>query len=241
MIVLCTPIYTNVTPQFLSSVLQLQLLFINKNIPFQYIFLSNDSLIPRARNKLCKYFLDIPNATYLLFIDSDIEFNPNDIIRLYLANKDIIGIAYAFKKLYNDKTIGVYNLLENSTPSNTGCTVSNRDSRVSQQANCTNDDKEINEAFEIGTGIMLIKRFVFLKMIESNPDDYILLDNPEDVGKSINERKYYRFFDTLINNNRYLSEDYMFCQKWRNLNGKIYLLKNTMTIHHGTFGYLLKN
>jgi hypothetical protein len=239
MIVLCTPIYTNVTPQFLSSVLQLQLLFINNNIPFQYIFLSNDSLITRARNKLCKYFLDIPNATYLLFIDSDIEFNPNDIIRLYLADKDIIGIAYAFKKLYNDKTIGVYNLLENSIASNTGCTVQ-EDSRASNTG-YTNDDKEIIEAFEIGTGIMLIKRFVFLKMIESNPDDYILLDNPEDVGKSINERKYYRFFDTLINNNRYLSEDYMFCQKWRNLNGKIYLLKNTMTIHHGTFGYLLKN
>lgn len=219
MIVLCTPIYTNVTPQFFSSVLQLQLLFINKNIPFQYIFLSNDSLIPRARNKLCKYFLDIPNGMHLLFIDSDIEFNPNDIIRLYLANKDIIGIAYAFKKLYNDKTIGVYNLLENST----------------------NEDKEINEAFEIGTGIMLIKRSVLLKMIESDPNDYILLDNPEDVGKPINERKYYRFFDTQINNNRYLSEDYMFCQKWRNLDGKIYLLKNTTTIHHGTFGYLLKN
>jgi hypothetical protein len=219
MIVLCTPIYTNVTPQFFSSVLQLQLLFINKNIPFQYIFLSNDSLIPRARNKLCKYFLDIPNAMHLLFIDSDIEFNPNDIIRLYLANKDIIGIAYALKKLYNDKTIGVYNLLENST----------------------NEDKEINEAFEIGTGIMLIKRSVLIKMIESDPDDYILLDNPEDVGKPINERKYYRFFDTQINNNRYLSEDYMFCQKWRNLDGKIYLLKNTTTIHHGTFGYLLKN
>ena len=97
---------------------------------------------------------------HLLFIDSDIEFNPNDIIRLYLANKDIIGIAYAFKKLYNDKTIGVYNLLENST----------------------NEDKEINEAFEIGTGIMLIKRSVLLKMIESDPNDYILLDNPEDVG-----------------------------------------------------------
>ena len=232
MIVLCTPIYTNVTPQFLSSVLQLQLLFINKNIPFQYIFLSNDSLIPRARNKLCKYFLDIPNATYLLFIDSDIEFNPNDIIRLYLANKDIIGIPYAFKKLYNDKTIGVYNLLENSTVSG--------DSRASYIGS-SNDDKEINEAFEIGTGIMLIKRSVLLKMIESDPDDYILLDNPEDVGKPINERKYYRFFDTLINDNRYLSEDYMFCQKWRNLNGKIYLLKNTITIHHGSFGYLLKN
>ena len=219
MIVLCTPIYMNVTPQFFASVLQLQQLFINKNIPFQYIFLTNDSLIPRARNKLCKYFLDIPNATHLLFIDSDIEFNPNDIIRLYLANKDVIGMAYAFKKLYNDKTMGVYNLLENST----------------------NNDKEIEEALEIGTGIMLIKIHVLLKMIESEPENYILLDNPEDVNKPINERKYYRFFDTQFNNNRYLSEDYMFCQKWRSLNGKIYLLKNTTTIHHGTFGYLFKN
>lgn len=239
MIVLCTPIYTNVTPQFLSSVLQLQLLFINNNIPFQYIFLSNESLIPRARNKLCKYFLDIPNATYLLFIDSDIEFNPNDIIRLYLANKDIIGIAYAFKKLYNDKTIGVYNLLENSTVSESGCTV--QEDSIASNTGYTNDNKEISEALEIGTGIMLIKKSVLLKMIESNPDDYILFDNPEDVEKTINERKYYRFFDTQINNNRYLSEDYMFCQKWRNLNGKIYLLKNTTTIHHGTFGYLFNN
>jgi len=219
MIVLCTPIYMNVTPQFFASVLQLQQLFINKNIPFQYIFLTNDSLIPRARNKLCKYFLDTPNATHLLFIDSDIEFNPNDIIRLYLANKDVIGMAYAFKKLYNDKTMGVYNLLENST----------------------NNNKEIEEALEIGTGIMLIKIHVLLKMIESEPENYILLDNPEDVNKPINERKYYRFFDTQFNNNRYLSEDYMFCQKWRSLNGKIYLLKNTTTIHHGTFGYLFKN
>jgi len=219
MIVLCTPIYMNVTPQFFSSVLQLQQLLINNNIPFQYIFLTNDSLIPRARNKLCKYFLDIPSATYLLFIDSDIEFNPNDIIRLYLANKDVIGIGYALKKLYNDKTIGVYNLLENST----------------------NDNEEIEEALEIGTGIMLINRHVLTKMIESEPENYILLDNPEDVNKPINERKYYRFFDTQFNNNRYLSEDYMFCQKWRRLNGKIYLLKNTSTIHHGTFGYLFNN
>jgi hypothetical protein len=217
MIVLCTPIYLNVTPHFLSSVLQLQQILINNNIPFEYRFLTNDSLIPRARNKLCKYFLDIPNATHLLFIDSDIEFNPNDIVRLYLANKDVIGIAYALKKIYNDKTIGVYNLLEKEN----------------------NDD--FDEALEIGTGLMLIKRHVLEKMIESEPDNFILLDTPEDINKTIDKRKYYRFFDTQFDNNRYLSEDYMFCQRWRKANGKIYLLKNTTTIHHGTFGYLFKN
>jgi hypothetical protein len=221
MIVLCTPIYLNVTPQFFSSVLQLQQLLINNNIPFEYRFLTNDSLIPRARNKLCKYFLDIPNATHLLFIDSDIEFNPNDIYRLYLDNKDVIGIAYALKKIYNDKTVGVYNLLENGKE----------------------EHYHLDEALEIGTGLMLIKRHVLEKMIESEPYNYILLDTPEDINKTIDERKYYRFFDTQFDtiSNRYLSEDYMFCQKWRKLNGKIYLLKNTATIHHGTFGYLFKN
>jgi hypothetical protein len=217
MIVLCTPIYLNVTPQFLSSVLQLQQMLINSNILFEYRFLTNDSLIPRARNKLCKYFLDIPNATHLLFIDSDIEFNPTDIMRLYLANKDIIGIPYALKKIYNNKTIGVYNLLEKE------------------------DKDDLDEALEIGTGLMLIKRHVLEKMIELEPENYILLDTPEDINKTIDERKYYRFFDTQFDNNRYLSEDYMFCQRWRKANGKIYLLKNTTTVHHGTFGYLFKN
>jgi len=223
MIVLCTPIYLNVTPQFFSSVLQLQQLFIANNIPFEYRFLTNDSLIPRARNKLCKHFLDIPNATHLLFIDSDVEFDPNDIYRLYLHDKDVIGIAYALKKIYNDKTVGVFNLLEND--------------------NCEANNDKLDEALEIGTGLMLIKRHVLEKMIEIEPYNYILLDTPDDINKTIDERKYYRFFDTQFDviTNRYLSEDYMFCQKWRNLNGKIYLLKNTMTVHHGTFGYLLKN
>lgn len=61
------------------------------------------------------------------------------------------------------------------------------------------------------------------------------------LKKQLMKENIIDFFDTQINNNRYLSEDYMFCQKWRNLNGKIYLLKNTTTIHHGTFGYLFNN
>ena len=64
------------------------------DIRFFYLF--NESLITRARNYLVDEFLRSP-YTHLMFIDSDIHFNPNDVLTLAALDKDIIGAPYPKK------------------------------------------------------------------------------------------------------------------------------------------------
>jgi hypothetical protein len=61
-------------------------------------YLHGDSLVTRARNKIVKRFLE-SKMQFLLFIDSDILFDPKQIIRLRSHDKFIVGGAYLKKKL----------------------------------------------------------------------------------------------------------------------------------------------
>ena len=59
-------------------------------------------------------------------------------------------------------------------------------------------------------------------------------------------RSIHAYFDTVIDtkesivgggSDRYLSEDYMFCQMWRKMGGKIYLCPWMKTQHIGTYAF----
>lgn len=235
MIFLATPMYGgNATAGFVTSCMQLQQVVDKLNVPFTFSFLVGESLITRARNKLCHMFLSQPAATHLLFIDADIQFNPMDVIRMINANKDVVGCSYACKTLLWDRVAeaakeGVYDPNALKLAGMSG--VYNKVIVDSEGSD------EVEEVYEIGTGMMLIKREVFQKMIDTNPDDWILSDDPVDIRKPVEERKYFRFFDTATIDNRYYSEDYMFCKMWRELGGKVHLLKNTMTRHWGGYAF----
>ena len=69
------------------------------DIKFFYLF--NESLITRARNYLVDEFLR-SGYTHLMFIDSDVSFNPNDVLSLAAisdpeSDMDIVCGAYPKK------------------------------------------------------------------------------------------------------------------------------------------------
>jgi hypothetical protein len=72
-------------------------------IETKFSFLFNESLITRARNYLVDEFLR-SGYTHMMFIDSDIHFNPQDIIALLALDKDVVGGPYP-KKSINWKNI----------------------------------------------------------------------------------------------------------------------------------------
>jgi hypothetical protein len=64
-----------------------------------------DALITRARANLVTLFLDDPEteATHLLFVDADIGFEPEQVVRLISCGADVVAGIYPIKRLNWDK------------------------------------------------------------------------------------------------------------------------------------------
>ena len=101
------------------------------------------------------------------------------------------------------------------------------------------------EVLEIGTGFMLVNRDVYAKMQDAYP---MIRYKPDHVGQANfdGSRYIHAFFDTVIDtkdsitgggSDRYLSEDYMFCQMWRKIGGTIHLCPWMKTDHIGTYHF----
>ena len=237
-IFVATPMYGGMNHGlYAKSCLDLQALCIQYGVNIKFSFLFNESLITRARNYLVDEYLHRSDCTHLLFIDSDIQFNPNDIVRMIEADKDIICGIYP-KKEINWQT--VRNAINNGVPddqlkNHTGVFVANLVNYQENQRVAVNEPVEI---WNGGTGMMLIKREVFEKLAdkvpEYNNDMYVAVDT-ERKPKVIKE-----FFATSIDKtsgNRLLSEDYHFCKIAREIGIKIWAAPWVNLKHNGTYNF----
>lgn len=176
-------------------------------------FLSNESLIPRGRNTIAWHFLSHHDATHLLFIDADIRFRVKDIMKMIETDLSLIIGPTPLKGL-NWENIRKAAL--------------NNEPNLSQfsgyfSVNLLPNHKMVdsNVPFEIehgATALMLIKREVFEQLIPYT--DYYV-----NGGHSIPQNaKVYNFFQVNIEKNKQhlLSEDYFFCQSYRNIGGKVW-------------------
>jgi len=107
-------------------------------ISHQFYTLTNESAVHRARNQCAKAFLST-NYERLMFIDSDIEFNAEDVGKLWAMDADIAVGAYSMKKMGAKKAAWV-----------NGELIGDLDNLPSPL--------EVDYA---GTGFMMIKRNVF--------------------------------------------------------------------------------
>ena len=232
-----TPMYGGMNHGlFMKSCLDLQAMMNHYKIETKFSFLFNESLITRARNYLTDEFLR-SEFTHLLFIDSDIHFNPQDVIALLALDKDIVGAPYP-KKSMNWGNIAT------AARNHPDLDPKELEKLVGEYVfNVVKGTKQFQvteplEVMEIGTGFMMVKREVFSKFAEAYPK---LRYKPDHVGQAHfdGSRYIHAYFDTVIDNEseRYLSEDYMFCQWWRNIGGKIYLCPWMKTQHIGTYAF----
>lgn len=240
-IFIATPMYGGqAAGLYIKSILDLQALLNHYGIENRFSFLFNESLITRARNYLADEFLR-SGYTHLLFIDSDIEFNPMDVVAMLHFDKDIIGGPYPKKTIkwtnidraYERAALEKKRINPEALELITGEYVFNvvpgtKDFKVS----------ELVEVMEIGTGFMMIKRDVFNRFMEEYPH---LRYKPDHTGKPNfdGSRYIHAFFDTVIDpkSHRYLSEDYFFCQYAREIGYQIWYCPWMQTTHVGTFGF----
>ena len=236
-----TPMYGGMCAgMYTRSIADLTGLAVRHGIELRHYFLFNESLITRARNYCCDEFLR-SDCTHMMFIDSDIGFNAQDILAMLALQSDdseydVLAGPYPKKciswekiKVAVDKGIADEdpNVLEKFV----GDYVFNP-ANGSGQLSLT----EPGEVLETGTGFMMIRRKAFELYNKAYPEQ---LYKPDHVRTAHfdGSREIMAYFDCIIDpeSKRYLSEDYMFCQHLRKAGGKIWLCPWIRTQHVGSY------
>lgn len=240
-----TPMYGGMcNGVFCRSIADLTALCTANGIQIMMYYLFNESLITRARNYVCDEFLRSP-ATHLLFLDSDIGFNPQDVLAMLALQDhekddeyDVLCCPYPKKciswekiKLAVDK--GFADKDPNELTKFVGDYVFNPVS--GNNSFPVNRPAEISEG---GTGYMMIRRKTFEKFMEAYPDKTYLPDHVRTEAFD-GHREIGLYFDCAVDpvTRRYLSEDYNFCQMVRKAGMHIWLLPWVASVHHGSMGF----
>lgn len=196
------------------------------------LFALNESLITKTRNLLVHSFLS-SDCTHLLFIDSDIGFNAQQLIQLMKTNEDVVCGVYPKKNI---------NWLKVSSLSNAGLSAHNILRKSLDYLFLPTSDQAVpkdNGLLEIkaaGTGMMMISRNAFEKLSDK-VESFKLessLQNVSGEGELIKE-----YFKSSIDKQTsvYLHEDFTFCAMCRDAGIKIYTAMWMTLTHSGSFVY----
>ena len=190
--------------------------------------LGGDALIARARSTLVADFMDSPEASHLLFIDADIAFAPDQVKRLLEADKEFAAAFYPMKlvdwtRLPQRCVAGEG--LETAGLSYVG-TLCQGEALVVEGGFAT--------AVYAGGGFQLVCRSVLERMFAAYPATRFTATHAYPAPPSASPHLY-ALFESMIDpeSGAYVSEDYAFCQRWRDLGGAIWLDLASRLTHTG--------
>ncbi len=239
---IATPMYGGMcSGEYTSSCLKLAILCVRYGIECYFSYLYNESLVTRARNYLADEFLR-SDCTHMMFIDSDIGFDPNDVIMLLAlcepdSDKEVICGPYPKKNISWEKIKmaveqGKADADPNALENYIGDYVLN-----TLDAKGFPLDKPV-EVLEGGTGFMMIQRSALDKYRQAYPQ-FLYRPDHSRTKHFDGSQQIMAYFDCVIEpqTKRYLSEDYMFCQWARKAGIRIWMCPWMRLSHIGTYRF----
>jgi len=230
-IFLSTPCYGGLCLQaYAESVLKLQMLCAQRNIQLLLDTTENESLVHRARNIAVARFMQKTEATHFLFIDADIHFQPESVIRLLESDYDVSCAVYP-------KKVVMWDQAEQAVKTGNDLAKASASLVMNFRYAQTQIKDGFAEVLDGPTGFLMIKRDVFTRMFEAYPEL-----NCKNDHQNRDFDDYCAVFDCMIDptNRRYLSEDYAFCRRWQMMGGKIYADVTTTLGHVGNIRFVGK-
>ncbi|MFW9871602.1 MAG: hypothetical protein ACFFG0_00715 [Candidatus Thorarchaeota archaeon] len=205
-----TPCYNSMLH---SDYLQSIITFYNSKIPFTIMTLGNESLITRGRNQIISYFYKNTQCTHLLFLDSDIFLHGDDLIKLLLHEKDVIGAPVALKGKHINTGSSVYNVGDH-----------------------LGEEGTLIKTNRLGTAVFILSRKAVNALVEkAKKDNDIYHPNPHTRGDTDKNVVLYDIFKTGVYRNQYLPEDFYVCKTLMDLGFDIYVDPTVRTRHNGMF------
>jgi hypothetical protein len=168
--------------------------------------LSGCSIITRARNSLVNQFLE-SDCTELLFVDADINFTQQDVLRIMALGSDKDILAGAYPRRAKDQMFFA-------------------DLYYNEHGGIELTEEGLLRVNRIGTGFMFIRRHVLESLKEAHPEWKYWVD--------VEKKHHYSFFDFAVTEEGYMGEDYLFCDRARALDFKVYVDPEVNLGHFGS-------
>jgi hypothetical protein len=209
---------------------------LNKNfIKHDSEFIWNSSIVSTARNSLAHTFMK-SSATHLFFWDADMSFDAQDGLDLLMLSKSysgLIGMVGCAKQVDWLNISKVARVIARSTDRNDKA-LAERLPALGAKFAMLPDGSDFKmlpdrpaEVANLGTGLMLIPRYVFEQLRDSGTIASYNTGEPKPEPE-----KLYAYFNHDIGaDQRFMSEDYYFCDRWRAIGGKIWVC-GWMASHH---------
>ncbi len=206
MLFIATPCLDYVTLPYHMAIANLIGYLVVNKINHRYGTIS-DSNLARSRAELATTALKI-GATHILFIDSDMVFSPEYVMRILSHNLSVVAATYPKRKLNWEK---IKTAIEKG------------DSRYACQGEYTFVPSEKDVAMKdvmlvkyAPAGFLLVKTEVLEKLNNTYPE--------LKYNSTHHKSPAYALFDNLIDEDgTYLSTDYSFCKRLNNCNIPIYV------------------
>ena len=227
---LSTPCYGGqCLEKYATSVIKLQIELIKEGIQLMLDTTENESLVHRARNVAVGRFLQKTDADVFMFIDADVEFTADAVVRLVKSPHDVSVAVYPKKVVMWDQ---VKKAVEQGDERNMAMLSSSLVANIGAHKRTVEDG--FVELLDGPTGFMAIKRGAFEKLEEKFPEL-----NCKNDHQNRDFDNYCAVFDCMIDpdSRRYLSEDYAFCSRWQECGGRIFADINTTLGHVGNLPF----
>ncbi|MCW5760365.1 MAG: hypothetical protein KIS90_11420 [Phenylobacterium sp.] len=217
---------------FVESLLRLQDACRIRGVGLYVDMMGGEALITRGRSRLAAQFLAHPEATHILYIDADIGFAPENVFRLLDADKDVIAAVCPLKKIDWEKV-------------RAAAKADVRDLQAASIGYVVRFIPTPDHSIEVvdgyakvaygGTGFLMISRDAMQRICDAHPE---LRARMGDMADKLAPEAV-MVFDTMIEpeTGQYLSEDYAFCRRWRDLGGEIWADVTARLTHVGHAAY----
>jgi hypothetical protein len=198
-----------------------------RGVNLKVLFKDGDALITRARASLVSQFLDDPGATHLLFIDADIGFEPDQVLRLVQCGAPMCAAVYPVKRIDWDK---VKRTIETARPNPAAAA-------LKYVFEVDNPDAVISKAGFVrvryaGTGFLMIRREALEAMCARYPQLQYRRDHSVDAATA-SDHRFALFENMIAEDGTYLSEDFAFCKRWTDIGGEIWADLDSKLSHVG--------
>ena len=186
-------------------------LLVRNNIEHGLLTITNSSLITQCRSKCANFFVNNTQFDHIFFLDSDIGFEPQSVLKLLQHNIDIVSATYPMK-IYPPRY-----------PVN-----------IKQPEERNGDLVKINGD---GMGFVMIHRRVFQDIAKRYPGlKYTPCDKSSDTPSTeVEKANSFHFFAELKdgNSNGFMSEDKAFFRRAENVGYEVWMDTTIQLTHTG--------